>query len=217
MSPASPPDTRSLAQLRAAAAECTACELYQDADQTVFGEGPRRARVMLVGEQPGDIEDRRGHVFVGPAGHLLDRVLVDAGFDRDELFLTNAVKHFHWKPTERGKRRIHQRPAMRHITACAPWLEAELKAVRPQVLVALGAVAGQALFGSSFSVQRLRGQPLPWPPESGPFKASRVPVAAAFATIHPSAVLRGPDDERRALRDGMVADLRLVREQAEQV
>lgn len=188
------------------------CDLYQDAEQTVFGEGPRNAAIMLVGEQPGDIEDQRGHVFVGPAGHMLDRVLDEAGLVRAELYLTNAVKHFRWKPAPRGKRRLHQKPGATHIHACQPWLAAELRAVRPRVVVALGAVAGQALFGSSFSVTRSRGEPLPWPPPSGQFTDSRLAIGNGFATIHPSAILRGPDDQRRELRKGMVADLAAVRE-----
>ena len=126
------------------------CELYRDATQTVFGEGPRKADIVLVGEQPGDIEDQQGHPFVGPAGRLLDKVLDEAGLDRAAVYLTNAVKHFRWKPATRGKRRLHQRPGATHINACRPWLAAELAAVRPRVVVALGAVAGQSLFGSSF-------------------------------------------------------------------
>jgi uracil-DNA glycosylase len=208
------PDTSSLARLADAAAECTMCELYEAAEQTVFGEGPRNAHIMMVGEQPGDLEDQRGHVFVGPAGRMLDRVLSEAGLERDQLYLTNAVKHFRWKPATRGKRRLHQRPGMTHIVACQPWLAAELRAVRPRVVVALGAVAGQALFGASFSVTRSRGAPLPWPPPEGKFVDSRLPIEHAFATIHPSAVLRGPDDERAALRSGMIADLAAVRELA---
>jgi DNA polymerase len=209
------PATRSLARLAEAAAGCTMCELYEAAEQTVFGEGPRTAQIMLVGEQPGDIEDRRGHVFVGPAGRMLDRILDEAGLDRSRLYLTNAVKHFRFKAATRGKRRLHQRPATGHIHACEPWLDAELHAVRPRVVVALGAVAGEALFGSSFSVTRSRGTPLPWPPPEGPFADSRLRVEHGFATMHPSAVLRGADDERRALRKGIVADLVAVRELAE--
>jgi DNA polymerase len=206
------PDTTALARLAEAAAGCTMCELYKGAEQTVFGEGPRRAEIMLVGEQPGDIEDRRGHVFVGPAGHMLDRVLDEAGLERDQVFLTNAVKHFRFRQATRGKRRLHQRPAASHIVACQPWLAAELRAVRPRVVVALGAVAGQSLFGAKFSVTRSRGTPLPWPPSEGAFADNRQRIEHAFATIHPAAILRGPDDERRALRRGMVADLAAVRE-----
>jgi uracil-DNA glycosylase len=206
------PDTRSLARLAQAAAGCTMCELYEAAEQTVFGEGPRNAEIMLVGEQPGDIEDKRGQVFVGPAGRMLDRVLDEAGLEREALYVTNAVKHFRWKPATRGKRRLHERPATGHIEACQPWLAAELRSVRPRVVVALGAVAGQSLFGSSFSVMRSRGAALPWPPEEGHFAGSRLAIDAAFATIHPSAILRGPDNERSTLRRGMVADLAAVRD-----
>jgi DNA polymerase len=206
------PDTTSLARLAAAAADCTMCELYKPAEQTVFGEGPRKAEIMLVGEQPGDIEDQRGQVFIGPAGHMLDRVLDEAGLARDQLYLTNAVKHFRFKAATRGKRRLHQRPAVKHIGACQPWLAAELRAVRPRVVVALGAVAGQSLFGTKFSLTRSRGAPLPWPPPDGFFADSRLQIEYAFATTHPSAILRGPDDQRTALRRGMVADLIAVRE-----
>jgi uracil-DNA glycosylase family protein len=206
------PDTRSLAKLAQAAAGCTMCELYEDADQVVFGEGPRNADIVLVGEQPGDVEDKRGRVFVGPAGRMLDRVLDEAGLVRAELYLTNAVKHFRWKPAPRGKRRLHQRPATSHINACQPWLAAELRSVRPRVVVALGAVAGEALFGTSFSVTRQRGSALAWPPAEGAFADSRLAIEAGFATLHPSAVLRGPDGERTALRRGLVADLVAVRE-----
>jgi uracil-DNA glycosylase family protein len=206
------PDTTSLARLAEAAAGCTMCELYERAEQTVFGEGPRKSEIMLVGEQPGDIEDKRGQVFVGPAGHMLDRVLGEAGLARDQLYLSNAVKHFRFKEATRGRRRLHQRPAMTHIAACQPWLAAELRAVRPSVVVALGAVAGQSLFGSKFSVTRSRGVPLPWPPTEGSFADNRLKIKHAFATIHPSAILRGPDEERSALRRGMVADLIAVRE-----
>jgi uracil-DNA glycosylase family protein len=206
------PDTRSLAKLAQAAGGCTMCELYRDADQVVFGEGARRADIVLVGEQPGDVEDKRGHVFVGPAGRMLDRVLGEAGLSRDEVYLTNAVKHFRWRPAPRGKRRLHQRPATGHINACRPWLAAELRSVRPRVVVALGAVAGEALFGTSFSVTRQRGSPLAWPPTEGTFAGSRLSIEAGFATLHPSAVLRGPDGERTELRRGLVADLVAVRE-----
>lgn len=212
MAEAPVPDTRSIARLAEAAAGCTACDLHEAAERTVFGEGPARAAVVLVGEQPGDIEDRRGHPFVGPAGRMLDRILDEAGIARDEVFLTNAVKHFRWKPAARGKRRLHERPATTHITACRPWLAAELRAVRPSVVVALGAVAGEALYGPSFSVTRARGVELPWPPDSGAFAGSRLRLDAGFATLHPSAVLRGDDDRRTELRQGIVADLVAVRE-----
>jgi DNA polymerase len=170
--------------LRAAAAECTVCHLYLNATQTVFGEGPARAQIMLVGEQPGDAEDLAGHPFVGPAGKLLDRCLVEAGVDRSRVWVTNIVKHFKWVP--RGKRRIHSKPGAVEIAACLPWLEAEIRAVRPMVLVALGATAAQGLFGKMFRVTRDRGR----------FVPSRF-APYALATIHPSALLRAPDEETR--------------------
>lgn len=205
----------SLRQLAAAARDCTACELYRLGTQTVFGSGPGRASIMLVGEQPGDVEDRTGEPFVGPAGKLLDRALHDAALDRADLYLTNAVKHFRWEPAERGKRRIHRTPGAAHVHACHPWLAGELDAVRPRVLVALGATAAQALFGSSFRLTRHRGERLAWPPERGEFAGYERPVEAALATIHPSAVLRGDDDTRAALYDGLVGDLTLAREAAD--
>lgn len=170
--------------LRAAAAECTACHLYLNATQTVFGEGPARAQIMLVGEQPGDAEDLAGHPFVGPAGKLLDRCLVEAGVDRSRVWVTNIVKHFKWVP--RGKRRIHSKPGAVEIAACLPWLEAEIQAVRPIVLVALGATAAQGLFGRMFRVTRDRGRFVPSP--FAPY---------ALATVHPSALLRAPDEGTR--------------------
>jgi DNA polymerase len=181
--------------LREQAASCTHCDLYKRATQTVFGEGTRRARVMLVGEQPGDQEDRQGRPFVGPAGRLLDQALVAAGIDRDEVYVTNAVKHFKWE--ERGKRRIHQRPNAREIAACRPWLEAELAAVRPDVVVALGATAAKSLFGPQFRVTVTRGQPIP-----------TTLATYGLATVHPSSILRERDDDKRhaALR-AFVADL----------
>jgi uracil-DNA glycosylase len=188
----------SLKTLRAEAARCTRCELYRRATQTVFGEGTRRARVMLVGEQPGDREDLEGRPFVGPAGRLLDQALVAAGIDRGEVYVTNAVKHFKWEP--RGKRRIHQKPNAREIAACRPWLDAELAAVRPEVVVALGATAAQALFGRAFKVTKMRGREVP---------STLAPHA--LATVHPSSILRAPDDEtrHRELR-AFVEDLAIV-------
>ena len=147
--PAQPPDTSSLAELRDAARECKACHLYKRATQTVFGEGPKEAAIMLVGEQPGDYEDQEGKPFVGPAGKIMDRALEEAGIDRKEVYVTNAVKHFKWEP--RGKRRIHQKPNSREIAACRPWLEAELCLVKPKLLLCLGATAAQAVFGPSFT------------------------------------------------------------------
>ena len=182
--PATPPDTSSLAEVREAARECTACHLYKRATQTVFGEGPKDAPIMLVGEQPGDYEDVAGKPFVGPAGKIMDRALEEAGIDRKEVYVTNAVKHFKWEP--RGKRRIHQKPNSREIAACRLWLEAELRLVKPKLLVCLGATAAQAIFGPSFRVTRERGKVL-----SSKF-APRV-----LATVHPSSLLRQPDEQSR--------------------
>jgi uracil-DNA glycosylase family protein len=192
------PPRPSLTSLRAAAADCRACPLWQRGTQTVFGEGERRARVMLVGEQPGNDEDLAGKPFVGPAGKLLDRALEAAGIDRDRVYVTNVVKHFKWEP--KGKRRIHAKPNAGEIAACRPWLEAELDVIRPEVLVCLGATAAQALLGRQFRVSKERGR----------FVAS--PLAPhTMATVHPSAILRAPDDEsRRAEMARFVADLEQV-------
>jgi DNA polymerase len=178
------PNEPTLDELREAAAECTACPLYRDATQTVFGEGPDRASIMFVGEQPGDSEDLAGHPFVGPAGKLLDTCMKEAGIDRRRAYVTNAVKHFKWVP--RGTRRIHSKPNSVEIAACFPWLEAEIATVKPQIVVALGATAAQALFGKAFRVTRERGKPVPsrW-------------AAHAMATVHPSSLLRAPDEETR--------------------
>ncbi|CAL94866.1 UdgX family uracil-DNA binding protein [Azoarcus olearius] len=186
-----------LAELRAAAGACTGCDLYRDATQTVFGEGPDDAPVMLVGEQPGDAEDRQGHPFVGPAGKLLDRALTDAGIDRSRSYVTNAVKHFKWIFT-RGHKRLHQTPRTVEVQACAPWLEAEIARVKPQVLILLGATAAKSLLGSGFRVTAQRGVPQPSP------LAPRV-----VATIHPSALLRMANAEQRERAyAAFVADLR---------
>lgn len=194
------PTSRSLPRLREAAADCRGCPLWKDATQTVFGAGPKKAELMLVGEQPGDREDVEGEPFVGPAGAVLERALERAGIARGEVYLTNAVKHFKWQP--RGKRRLHQTPRAGEIGACRPWLEAELEAVRPTALLALGATAAKALFGPSVRVGRDRGQLLDSP---------LAPVAAL--TLHPSAILRLRDhDEREEALAGLVEDLRLVAE-----
>jgi DNA polymerase len=194
--PASVPDTSDLREVEAAARVCTACHLYKRGTQTVFGEGPKRAKLMMLGEQPGDQEDLAGKPFVGPAGKLLDRALEDAGIPRDDVYVTNTVKHFKWEP--RGKRRIHQKPNSREIAACRPWMEAELRLVRPKLLVCLGSTAAQAIFGSSFRVTKQRGVVLESP------LAPRV-----LATVHPSSLLRQPDEESRAREYGLfVADLR---------
>ena len=178
------PSQRSVAGLREAAAGCTECHLYRNATQTVFGEGPEGASVMLVGEQPGDAEDLAGHPFVGPAGKLLDRCLVEAGIDRRQTYVTNVVKHFKWVP--RGPRRIHSKPGTVEIQACFPWLEAEISVVKPRIVVALGATAAQALFGKHFRVTRDRGRLVPF-----------ALAPCALATVHPSALLRAPDEETR--------------------
>ena len=187
-----------IAELRAAAAGCTACSLYRNATQTVFGEGPDGALVMLVGEQPGDAEDLAGHPFVGPAGKLLDHCLVEADIDRAQTYVTNVVKHFKWVP--RGPRRIHSKPGSVEIEACFTWLEAEISAVAPRVIVALGATAAQALFGKTFRVTRDRGRFVP---------SALAPHA--LATVHPSALLRAPDEEtRRREIQRFIEDLRQI-------
>ena len=197
------PERQSLASLRTASRGCTACPLWKTGTQTVFGEGAARAELMLVGEQPGDKEDLEGRPFVGPAGRLLDESLDEAGIDRKAVYLTNAVKHFKWEP--RGKRRIHQKPNRDEIAACRPWLDAELAVVRPHVLVCLGATAAQALLGRNVRVTRDRGRPI----ESEVFTSEGAPIA--FATVHPSSILRAPDDEaRRRERALFVDDLRVA-------
>jgi uracil-DNA glycosylase len=195
------PATGDLDRLRDSARGCKGCDLYRDATQTVFGEGSPDAEVMLVGEQPGDGEDREGRPFVGPAGRVLDQALAEAGIDRELAYVTNVVKHFKFE--RRGKLRIHKKPNAEQVHACFPWLEAELGVVQPRVLVLLGATAAQALLGSSFRVSRQRGQFL----ESG--LAPRV-----LATVHPSSILRAPDEGARALAyKGFVADLSVVAEE----
>jgi uracil-DNA glycosylase family protein len=194
------PKRLSLKGLRKASAGCRACQLWRGGTQTVFGEGRARARVMLVGEQPGDREDLEGHPFVGPAGKVLDRALEEAGVDRADTYVTNVVKHFKWKP--RGKRRLHQKPNAEEIAACRPWLDGELKVVKPEVVVCLGATAAKALLGPSFRVTRDRGTFVE--PEFAPL---------ATATVHPSSILRVQgDDERRAARREFTDDLRGVAE-----
>jgi len=192
------PDQATLPGVREIAAGCKACDLYKRGTQTVFGEGPPKAELMLVGEQPGDAEDLAGHPFVGPAGRLLDTALEEAGIDRSQVYVTNVVKHFKWEP--RGKRRIHAKPNAAEIGACRPWLEVEIALVKPRVLVCLGATAAQALLGRSFKVSQQRGTLVPSP---------LAPIVSA--TVHPSSILRAPDDETR--RDEMrrfVKDLRTI-------
>jgi uracil-DNA glycosylase len=189
------PDTRSLPKLREAAAVCHGCDLWRAATQTVFGAGTRNADVMFVGEQPGDQEDQQGEPFVGPAGRMLDKALDEVGIDRTRVYVTNAVKHFKWQP--RGKRRIHQKPNWAEMTACRPWLDAEIAAVAPRVLVCLGATAAQSLLGRQFRVTKQRGEPVDSPL-----------AEIVLATIHPSAILRAED--REAEYAGFVDDLRKV-------
>jgi uracil-DNA glycosylase len=190
------PDKPTLESVAETARGCQACDLYKRGTQTVFGEGPKRASLMLVGEQPGDAEDLAGHPFVGPAGKLLDRALEQAGIDRKTVYVTNVVKHFKWEP--RGKRRIHAKPNAAEIGACRPWLETEIALVRPHALVCLGATAAQALLGKTFKVSKQRGEFV---------GSSLAPVV--MATVHPSSILRARDDEsRRQEMEWFVADLR---------
>jgi uracil-DNA glycosylase family protein len=196
--PAPMPETSSLATLKSAAKTCTACHLFRHATQTVFGEGRKGATLMLLGEQPGDQEDVAGKPFVGPAGKILDRALEEAGIKRDEVYVTNTVKHFKWEP--RGKRRIHKKPNSREIAACRPWLKAELRVVRPGLLVCLGATAAQSIFGPAFRVTRDRGKVL---------ESELAPKVVA--TVHPSSLLRQPDEESREREyKHFVADLRVA-------
>jgi uracil-DNA glycosylase len=192
------PEHLTVPELREAAQGCRGCPLYQRATQTVFGEGQVRARAVMVGEQPGDEEDLAGRPFVGPAGRLLDELMAAAGLPRDQVYVTNAVKHFKWTP--RGKRRIHQKPGSAEVEACRPWLEAELAAIAPEVLIVLGATAAQSLLGRSFRVTKSRGALFasPW-------------ARHTLATVHPSSLLRIPDPtERRAAREEVARELALV-------
>jgi uracil-DNA glycosylase len=192
------PERKSLKAFREAADDCKACDLWERGTQTVFGEGARHAEVLFVGEQPGNEEDLTGHPFVGPAGRLFNEALAEAGIDRRKTYVTNVVKHFKWEP--RGKRRIHKKPNAREINACRPWLEAEINLVRPNVIVCLGATAAQALLGSKFKVSKQRGQFIEstWAPY-------------IMATVHPSSILRAPDDETRHLeKRRFIDDLKRV-------
>lgn len=197
-----PPAGADLTGLKAVAAECRACELWEPATQTVFGRGPADARMVLVGEQPGDVEDRKGAPFVGPAGRLLVDAIEAAGIDKTAVYVTNAVKHFRFTPSSSG-RRIHQTPDLSHLTACRPWLAAELNLIRPEMIVLLGASAAKTLLGQDFRVTRQRGQVLPGPAGSG---------ARLLATLHPSAVLRTPPESRDEAFGDLVADLRVARD-----
>src|SRR6185312_787219 len=192
------PPNPTIKKLQEVARDCRACPLWKTGTQTVFGEGSRHAKVIFVGEQPGNDEDLAGKPFVGPAGKLLDKALVEAGIDRDEVYVTNTVKHFKWEP--KGKRRIHKKPNGREIAACRPWLEAELEVLKPKVLVCLGATAAQALLGKEFRVSQQRGQ----------FVESEL-AEHAVATVHPSSILRAPDEEtRHAEMARFIADLKKV-------
>jgi DNA polymerase len=192
------PAERTLAALREAVGSCRACDLWERATQAVFGEGPEDARMMLVGEVPGDREDREGRPFVGPAGRELDRALEAVGIERGEVYVTNAVKHFRFE--ERGKRRIHQRPDAGQIRACRPWLRAEIDVIRPEAIVVLGATAAKSLLGNTFRLMAQRGQPL---------DSDLAPIVVA--TIHPSAILRARDeDARQAQRELFTEDLRVA-------
>ena len=192
------PETHNLPKLREAAAGCRACDLWKTGTQTVFGEGLKSAEIVFVGEQPGDKEDLAGKPFVGPAGRVFDEGLVAAGIDRRLAYVTNAVKHFKWEA--RGKRRIHQKPSAAELAACRPWLDAELEAVRPAVLVVMGATAAQALLGRQFRVTKDRGRPVD--SDLAPY---------VLATVHPSSILRAPDDAAREREmEAFVADLRTI-------
>ena len=192
------PDRKSLKAFREAAADCQACDLWERGTQTVFGEGARHAEIVFIGEQPGNEEDLSGKPFVGPAGRLLDEALIEAGIDRTQTYVTNVVKHFKWEP--RGKRRIHKKPNVKEIDACRPWLEAEIGLVKPKVIVCLGATAAQALLGPKFKVSKQRGQFIESP--LAPY---------VLATVHPSSILRAPDDETRHLeKRRFVDDLKKV-------
>jgi uracil-DNA glycosylase len=198
------PETQDLDELAAAAKGCEGCELYRDADQTVFGEGVRSATMMLVGEQPGDQEDQAGRPFVGPAGRMLDKALTEAGVDREPLYVTNAVKHFKFTRAERGVRRIHKTPSRTEVVACRPWLIAELQSVAPDVVVLLGATAAKSLMGNDFRLTAHRGEVLR-------IAADTVPVDPALvATVHPSAILRGPTERREEMFTTLVEDLRFA-------
>ncbi|QSB17407.1 UdgX family uracil-DNA binding protein [Natronosporangium hydrolyticum] len=204
------PAAADIAGLRAAAADCRGCDLFRDTTQTVFGRGDESARIVLVGEQPGDVEDRKGLPFVGPAGHLLRRAVDDAGLHPGELYITNAVKHFKHRATGPGKRRIHQTPTRVEVQACRPWLVAEFSRLRPAAVVALGATAAQALLGPDFRITRSRGKVFDWPASAEvPAEFPAHDHAFVVATAHPSAVLRA--DNREIAYAALVDDLRVVK------
>jgi uracil-DNA glycosylase family protein len=191
----------SIAELAQALADCRGCDLAENGTNPVFGAGPHDARVMIIGEQPGDVEERRGQPFVGPAGKLLDRALEQAGIDRRQVWVTNSVLHFKFTQSAPTNRRIHQTPNAEEVAACKPWLEGQLNRLRPELVILLGATAAKSLLGSAFRVTRQRGVLMPGPAGSG---------AQLIASIHPSAVLRGSDEERDTMFDGLVSDLRVA-------
>ncbi|MGZ6778382.1 MAG: UdgX family uracil-DNA binding protein [Mycobacterium sp.] len=205
------PDTDDLAVLSDASQACRGCDLYRNATQAVFGAGSPEAKVVLIGEQPGDQEDKAGRPFVGPAGRLLDKALVAAGIDRDAVYVTNAVKHFKFE--ERGKRRIHKTPSRTEVVACRPWLLTEIEALAPEVVVLLGATAAKSLLGTEFRLTAHRGEVLRIPASDGSIDLDVDPHVVA--TVHPSAVLRGPPEAREKAFDALVADLRVVAELSE--
>jgi uracil-DNA glycosylase family protein len=200
--------TTPLDRVREEAEGCTRCDLYKLGTQTVFGEGSDKADVMLVGEQPGDKEDLEGRPFVGPAGRLLGKALAEAGIDRTRAYVTNAVKHFKWKPA--GKRRLHQKPNREEVKACKPWLESELQLVNPKLVVCLGATAAQSLLGPTFKVTQMRGQFIGWPFERSQSGGAPHPKPLVMATVHPSSILRGDPESREVAFQGLVADLRVA-------
>jgi len=195
------PAKKTLPTLREAVQDCRGCDLYRYATQAVAGEGPGSAAIVFIGEQPGDTEDHQGRPFVGPAGRLFDRALEEAGIDRSRVYVTNAVKHFKFE--QRGKRRIHKKPSVSEMRACQPWLEAEIAAIKPEIIVCLGATAAQSVFGSDYRVTKERGKfaKHPWAPH-------------ATSTVHPSAILRAPDEQRAAECQLFVDDLRKVKKLA---
>jgi len=193
------PARPTLPKMRDAVQECRGCTLYANATQAVFGEGPKTAKLFVIGEQPGDAEDRAGHPFVGPSGRLLDRAFESAGIDRDEIYVTNAVKHFKWAKDRRTTRRLHKTPSAGEVRACRPWMLAEVTLIHPQAILCLGATAAKAVFGPTFSVMKHRGKPL---------ESELAPIA--FATVHPSAVLRAPEGERAAAERKFFTDVERV-------
>ncbi|OBB03818.1 uracil-DNA glycosylase [Mycobacteriaceae bacterium 1482268.1] len=202
------PDTDDLTVLSDASQSCRGCDLYRNATQAVFGAGSTAAKVVLVGEQPGDQEDKAGRPFVGPAGRMLDKALVEAGIDRDRVYVTNAVKHFKFE--ERGKRRIHKTPGRTEVVACRPWLLTEINAIQPDVVVLLGATAAKSLMGNDFRLTAHRGEILRLPAVNGTIDLDADPQVVA--TVHPSAILRGPAEDREKAFEAFVADLRLAAE-----